>query len=47
MFSDLVPKSSGYFQRLLASIETLDKDGTGVILLAHSMGNKALSRPKS
>eukprot|EP00439_Symbiodinium_sp_Y106_P023965 s826_g2.t3 len=39
----VMEKREGYFQRLLASIETLDKDGTGVILLAHSMGNKVVS----
>ncbi|CAE7692284.1 PSAT, partial [Symbiodinium necroappetens] len=39
----VMEKREGYFQRLLASIESLDKDGTGVILLAHSMGNKVVS----
>ncbi|CAE7270894.1 PSAT, partial [Symbiodinium pilosum] len=39
----MMEKRDGYFQKLVSSIETLDRSGTGVILLAHSMGNKVIS----
>ena len=39
----MMEKREGYFQKMVSSIETLDKDGAGVILLAHSMGNKVVS----
>ena len=33
-------KRDGYFSQLIRSIETVDRSERGVVLLAHSMGNK-------
>ena len=36
-------KRDGYYSRLIQDIESLDTKQTGVVLLAHSMGNKVVT----